>query len=203
MELQKIIFCLAIVTTACGSDENPGGTPGTGGNAGAGGTGGSSELCSKACAVPRTCDPAADVGACEAQCNKEITGQGYLKQDLAKEYFELFVARGDDTNCEYSKGDMAWWHWTKDRDLMDALPDQAAMKECKDVWNACIGPTSTQDGYRAACFLEYYRYGGDLRSKVKACYAMPCSMTQPFDCVVAAQPKGAPWLAGIDKPGFQ
>lgn len=192
---------IGILVGGCGSDESTGGSPGTGGSGGTGAA--SSELCSHACAVPPTCDPKADVAACEAQCNKEVSGQGYLRADIAKEYFELFVAKGTDPGCEFSKGDMAWWHWTTDRDRIDALPDQAAMKECKDVWNACVGPTATLDGFRGKCFREYYRYGSAVRSEVKACYALPCTMTEPFECVSDAQPKGEPWLAGIDKPAFQ
>jgi hypothetical protein len=192
------LFIVGGLLVGCGSDENAGGPTGTGGTGAVG-----SELCAKACAVPPTCDAKADVTACEAQCKKELDGTGYLDPVVAKEYFELFVARGSDPDCTYSKGDLAWWHWTKDRDRIDALPDQARMTECRDVWYSCIGPTGTQDGFRDTCFREYYRYNDGIRSQLKQCFALPCSMTEPFDCVSAAQPKGEPWLAGIDKPAFQ
>lgn len=187
-----------ILAASCGSDESHPAAPGAGGTSSA-----SLELCTKACAVLPTCDESADLAACEAQCAKELAGAGYLDPGIAKEYFQLFVTKGTDPSCEYSKGDMAWWYWTKDGDRIDTLPEQAVMTECRDVWSGCIGPTGTQDGFRSKCFREYYRYGKTLRGQVKACFSLKCSMTEPFDCVSNAQPKGAPWLAGIEKPAFQ
>ncbi len=156
-------------------------------------------LCAKACDTVRTCDAAADLQACQTQCDKELGGTGYLIPEVAKAYFEQFAAAGDDTKCYYSRGGYAWFKWTKDPGAVDALAEQDLMTTCRKDLRDLLGGASADD-YRADCFMSYYRYNQDRRQAIETCLSMS-DPAQSDACTIDKQPKGHPWLAGIDQDG--
>ncbi|MCU0654195.1 MAG: hypothetical protein MUF64_02540 [Polyangiaceae bacterium] len=155
-------------------------------------------LCQQACATVQTCDPKADTAACQAQCIKEVTGDGYLWPEVAVKYFEDFRDAKTDTDCRYTAFGKSWERWSPDTpppDKFDKLLDQPTLLECMKYTEKCYAANfDIQRQYY--CFNNQYAFNKDSRQKVRDCMLLDAPCATRSSCITASLPQGEPWLVG-------
>lgn len=156
-------------------------------------------LCASACTVAKTCAPALEETACQAQCAKEIAGRGYLHVDFAKEFMTKLADAKKDEGCaiaRYFEG------WSSPPSL-----DAPGVKECIAFVNKCDAGTAP-----LICMQDYYVWSAAIRSRVAECFPTTVPAGYPvcawvYDCIdkkkdeTAYAAGGAPWLAIPCTPG--
>lgn len=186
MTIQRTILILAaLLLVACSKNES------SGNSASGGGSGGTSslaeELCPDACKTVKTCYAALDSAACEAQCGKELAGNGYLIPEFAKEYFQKLKDIGTDPNCKVTNLET----WILDEDAGAGVNDPNAMKTCIDGITKCTGSAPTGN----TCFISYYIYNTQIRKNISACYDLDCASQSSCACDATV-----PWRAWVAIP---
>lgn len=153
------------------------------------------ELCPAACATVKTCDSSLEQGACEAQCAKELAGTGYLIQEVAVEYFQLLHDNPSDPQCYYTNFGPWRVNVLHPEAFTIHVNELAVLNECVDVEVPCVNlPRQTLE---SGCFLGFYRFTEQQRSKVRACFthtvsAATCSAMS--DCFCNTTIPGSPWV---------
>jgi len=184
--IQRNVLILAVLlVTACSkSSSSPAGS------GGAGGTGSlAQELCPDACKTVKTCYGALDTAACEAQCGKELAGNGYFIPEFAKEYFQKLKDVGTDGKCTVTN--LEAWIPPPGQDYDAGVDDPAALKPCLDSSAKCAGGPPTGN----ACFVGYYIYNTQYRDQFKACYQKACAYQGSCLCDASV-----PWRAWVAIP---
>lgn len=156
-------------------------------------------LCASACTVAKTCAPALEETACQAQCAKEVAGKGYLHVDFAKEFMTKLAAAKKDEACAISRSMNLW--------SSPPSLDAPGVKECIAFASKCDPGSAPLD-----CTRFYYVWSETIRSKVAECFSItvpagtpPCSTTDHCFTTklgeTAWSAGGAPWLAIPCNPG--
>lgn len=156
-------------------------------------------LCASACTVAKTCAPALEETACQAQCAKEIAGRGYLHVDFAKEFMTKLADAKTDPACGISRSMNVW--------SSPPSLDAPGVKECVAFESKCDAGNAPLE-----CTRFYYMWNETIRSKVAECFSTTAPAGYPIcawvdDCVygkmneTAYAAGGAPWLAIPCTPG--
>ncbi len=180
-----------------GVSAGAGGGAGSAGQPSAGAAGYDTSLCSEACARAVDCK-GADVAACEAQCVKELTGEGYLIPELANDFFLGLRDIEPGKECGYKFG-IYWDKWApsaEPKGKYDTLLEQNVLMECFDAFRKCNGEVTPADN-KYDCIVQYYRYNKDRREKIKPCFAEKCPNKEY--CAEPYQLLDQPWL-DLPKP---
>lgn len=163
---------------------------------------GDAEICRNGCALLPECDPAADTSACEAQCEQELLGNGYLIPHVARAYFKR-LGEVEEEPCNYVNGRVfgEWYAFPERIDEFLEQPD--VMAECTEAAEQCDGPLGIPGGYKPDCLRVFYRYNEPKRDELRKCFAKDC-VAPRAECIATAAVPGEPWLVGIEKtnPNF-
>jgi hypothetical protein len=158
-------------------------------------------LCQQACDRVKNCGQV-DLGACETQCGKELLGEGYLIQEIARDYF-LTLKDFKENECTYKMG--AYWEkWGPNKgnsSKFDVLLEQDEFQACMTHENKCDGETPLM-ARQADCMSGYYQWNKEIRAKLKPCYSIPKCLDR-IGCLFEgfpSLPEQEPWLAGVPDP---
>jgi hypothetical protein len=186
---RNILLLAVVLATACSQSASA-----PAGSGGSGGSGGSSDalarqLCPGACKNVKSCYARLDTAACEAQCGKELAGNGYFIPEFAKEYFQKLKDAAADSRCKVM--DLEPWILRDGGSYNTDGADPAAMKPCVDATIKGGGRPPAGNG----CFYGYYIYRSQYRDKMKACWKLACPYQDSCGCKAVI-----PWLAWVAIP---
>jgi hypothetical protein len=154
------------------------------------------KVCPGACETVRTCVAETDVNACEAQCAKELAGNGYLIPYVA---LPMFVALRDtkpDYACFNMSGGHIWeelqWSVTEDKDQFE---------ECRAAMIRFYGGDDNE-GFSHYCYEVFYILNQPIRDTMRPCFDSSVPMDEIRKCIEShypTKPSTTPWIAGVPR----
>lgn len=189
------VHCSSSSSTSPGRPTDPVGSAGQAGNGGSApsaGFGGESgqggaiydtSVCPEACGRLASCEVSVvDIPVCEAQCKKELTGEGFLIPEMGNDFFVSLKNAEPGQECSFLVG-YYWDKWSPSsapKGKYDKLLEQDVLMECHDALSNCDKATPSSD-YKAQCIIMYYRYRKEKRQEIKPCFDLKCPA--PESCV--------------------
>lgn len=168
---------------------------GAGGESGQGGAGYDVSICPEACGRLTSCEGNVDIPACEAQCKKELQGEGHLIPEIANDFFLSLKNVDSGKECGYLNGSYIYWSkWapiSEPKGKYDKLLEQNILMECSDALFKCTQSVDISE-HKSTCVYAYYRYNTDMRMKIKPCFELKCP--DPGYCATQFIQQGEPWL---------
>jgi hypothetical protein len=149
-------------------------------------------VCPGACETVRACEPTVDIAACETQCAKELSGDGYLIPYVALPVFKE-IRDTSDYPCPMVYNTHAF------QKVAGEIPtDLALMDRCR---NEMVRFSSEEPvAYTELCFYGFYRYNTWLRDEILPCFSPSVEGKDLKGCMLDKGPTDNLWIAGAPYP---